>query len=338
MRNASGNGSVYDPVVGRFLSPDPFVQNANYADGYNRYAYCLNNPLNYTDPSGYVTEATEKAYINSYWYQRDSHPSAPGGGGGVGSTLGESRYQSSTGYHYDYVSNQYVDESGYRVSFSEALDWAINKYYYNTQIRTREFSTHKRLVLKVNITGKLKLFTGRGLLNQKLQWAHPRLKINISLNLISDCNYIPKLKYGSFQDAIDWSRYLYNNGVINPANERYYNLADIADTKTFPHTTNSGMNGPGAAGFKTGKYDWGYATKKLMDKGQYIQSNYIHGFSLLSDSNNSYYRIHLYNTRMDRAVISFTTRDFLAFSDLLYYITGKDFNNLKNGSDEWTSF
>ena len=71
-------------MVGRFLSPDPFVQNANYADGYNRYAYCLNNPLNYTDPSGYVTEASEKAYINSYWYQRDSHPSAPGGGGGVG--------------------------------------------------------------------------------------------------------------------------------------------------------------------------------------------------------------------------------------------------------------
>ncbi len=46
------NGRVYDPMLSRFLSPDPFVQLPGSAMGYNRYAYCLNNPLLFTDPSG----------------------------------------------------------------------------------------------------------------------------------------------------------------------------------------------------------------------------------------------------------------------------------------------
>ena len=46
------NGRVYDPVLARFLSPDPFVQVPAFNDGFNRYAYCLNNPLIYTDPDG----------------------------------------------------------------------------------------------------------------------------------------------------------------------------------------------------------------------------------------------------------------------------------------------
>lgn len=49
------NGRIYDPVLGRFLSPDPYVQLPGYANGFNRYAYCLNNPLVYTDPTGELT-------------------------------------------------------------------------------------------------------------------------------------------------------------------------------------------------------------------------------------------------------------------------------------------
>lgn len=47
------NGRVYDPTLGRFMSADPYVQFANHTQGYNRYAYVQNNPLKYTDPSGY---------------------------------------------------------------------------------------------------------------------------------------------------------------------------------------------------------------------------------------------------------------------------------------------
>ena len=47
------NGRVYDPVLGRFLSADPFVGDAGDSQEYNRYSYVNNNPLGYTDPSGY---------------------------------------------------------------------------------------------------------------------------------------------------------------------------------------------------------------------------------------------------------------------------------------------
>lgn len=47
------DGRMYDPELGRFLSPDPFVQAPDYTQGLNRYIYCLNNPLSLYDPSGY---------------------------------------------------------------------------------------------------------------------------------------------------------------------------------------------------------------------------------------------------------------------------------------------
>ena len=46
------NGRMYDPVLGRFLSPDPFVQNPLFSQSFNRYSYAWNNPLVYTDPDG----------------------------------------------------------------------------------------------------------------------------------------------------------------------------------------------------------------------------------------------------------------------------------------------
>jgi len=46
------NGRVYDPQIARFLSPDPQLQAPGYWLNYNRYGYCWNNPLIYTDPTG----------------------------------------------------------------------------------------------------------------------------------------------------------------------------------------------------------------------------------------------------------------------------------------------
>ena len=39
------NGRLYDPVIARFFSPDNFVQAPSFTQSYNRYSYCLNNPL-----------------------------------------------------------------------------------------------------------------------------------------------------------------------------------------------------------------------------------------------------------------------------------------------------
>lgn len=46
------NARLYDPAVGRFLSPDPYIQSPDFTQNFNRYSYCLNNPLKYTDPNG----------------------------------------------------------------------------------------------------------------------------------------------------------------------------------------------------------------------------------------------------------------------------------------------
>jgi len=49
------NGRVYDRVAGRFISADPFIDGAGNTQGWNRYSYVHNNPLSFTDPSGYLT-------------------------------------------------------------------------------------------------------------------------------------------------------------------------------------------------------------------------------------------------------------------------------------------
>nr|WP_277347536.1 RHS repeat-associated core domain-containing protein [Wenzhouxiangella sp. XN79A] len=46
------NGRIYDALLGRFLQADPFVEDATTL---NRYTYVHNNPLAYTDPSGYFS-------------------------------------------------------------------------------------------------------------------------------------------------------------------------------------------------------------------------------------------------------------------------------------------
>ncbi|MBA2409353.1 MAG: RHS repeat-associated core domain-containing protein [Gammaproteobacteria bacterium] len=47
------NGRVYHPGLGRFISADPTVQFPKASQSFNRYSYVINNPLSYTDPSGF---------------------------------------------------------------------------------------------------------------------------------------------------------------------------------------------------------------------------------------------------------------------------------------------
>jgi RHS repeat-associated protein len=64
------NGRMYDPVVGKFLSPDPVLQFPDNLQNYNRYSYVLNNPLKYTDPGGYKARKAEMLYMdwNDGWW------------------------------------------------------------------------------------------------------------------------------------------------------------------------------------------------------------------------------------------------------------------------------
>ena len=63
------NGRLYDPILGRMLSPDVVIQDEQNSQAYNRYSYCFNNPLRFTDPSGYVVTIPpefEQYYMPQY--------------------------------------------------------------------------------------------------------------------------------------------------------------------------------------------------------------------------------------------------------------------------------
>ena len=52
-------GRVYDPLASRFTTADPIMQAPYWSQGMNRYAYVFNDPLNATDPSGFLSMSDE---------------------------------------------------------------------------------------------------------------------------------------------------------------------------------------------------------------------------------------------------------------------------------------
>lgn len=48
------NGRIFNPVIGRFMSPDPNVFYPENPQDFNRYSYVHNNPLSFVDPSGFA--------------------------------------------------------------------------------------------------------------------------------------------------------------------------------------------------------------------------------------------------------------------------------------------
>ncbi len=46
------DGRLYDPLVGRMFSPDPYIPDGTNTQDYNKYIYARNNPLKYNDPDG----------------------------------------------------------------------------------------------------------------------------------------------------------------------------------------------------------------------------------------------------------------------------------------------
>jgi hypothetical protein len=54
------NGRVYDPLLARFGTPDPMTEDPFSTQGWNRYTYVGNSPVNFTDPSGYC-------FLGCFW-------------------------------------------------------------------------------------------------------------------------------------------------------------------------------------------------------------------------------------------------------------------------------
>lgn len=54
----------YDPALGRFIQPDTIIPNPGDVAAFDRYAYVLNNPLKYSDPTGHQATCTMDAKNN----------------------------------------------------------------------------------------------------------------------------------------------------------------------------------------------------------------------------------------------------------------------------------
>ncbi|WP_444923822.1 RHS repeat-associated core domain-containing protein [Microbulbifer sp. DLAB2-AF] len=84
------NGRIYDPTLGRFLSPDPIVQAPTYSQNWNRYSYVFNNPLSFTDPSGYrITRRYPEKPKKDDGQEPDGRDGGDGGVEGEVSTTGQ---------------------------------------------------------------------------------------------------------------------------------------------------------------------------------------------------------------------------------------------------------
>ena len=99
------NARIYDPVIGRFLSPDGLIPSPTDLQSYNRYSYVRNNPLSFVDPTGFAREdhITYGSYKEHRRAQKDWSPkpdtshiiSFPGNSGHFNSKTGKFYQQNS---------------------------------------------------------------------------------------------------------------------------------------------------------------------------------------------------------------------------------------------------
>ena len=63
------NGRIYDPTLGRMLTADILVSYPERSTSFNRYAYALNNPLRFVDPTGWDILALGPDTVRGYRQQ-----------------------------------------------------------------------------------------------------------------------------------------------------------------------------------------------------------------------------------------------------------------------------
>jgi RHS repeat-associated protein len=163
------NGRMYDPLAGQFLSPDKNIQDPYNSQNLNRYSYCVNNPLKYSDPTGFNVSVTVQ-YVHDIVYGPQSHVdqmlkelfgamyedvfhggfdyafliSGFGGNRGGGGNINGKTQDNKNGYSGDPIYDKAVLGGGPNSKFSSldlaAMDFGI-RYNDNSISRGLEFGT-----------------------------------------------------------------------------------------------------------------------------------------------------------------------------------------------------
>lgn len=141
------NGRMYDPILGRFLGVDPIIQSMDNSQSFNGYSYCLNNPLIYTDPSGfdYLQSMKDAYWGRGYFDYRGGiyqlgdeddwtyYQYTLGGFGPAADLSYNASHQ--VDYHYNWSTRKYYNNSGKTVSPNEVY----NNYVIPNSSLTVEF-------------------------------------------------------------------------------------------------------------------------------------------------------------------------------------------------------
>jgi RHS repeat-associated protein len=123
----------YDPQIGRFISPDTIVPNPANPQSLNRYSYCLNNPLKYTDPTGhqYEDDGYYEALCEEYGYNSSAGYAFFFSGGEMIGTVNVNTFVAwvdESPELFDYISSE-RDSSSW---VNQALNG--NNYYYHSNL------------------------------------------------------------------------------------------------------------------------------------------------------------------------------------------------------------
>jgi RHS repeat-associated protein len=141
------NARLYDAALGRFLSPDVYIQAADNSQNFNRYSYCLNNPLKYTDPSGNSFKSWYLGWLyntnSGYEFQKTFSKTALHFHSGRGSDVSMSGYEISNGdwkvfggertYNGEITYKSYYDKSFSGKMYYDGIEDVgfMHSYYLN---------------------------------------------------------------------------------------------------------------------------------------------------------------------------------------------------------------
>lgn len=157
------NGRVYDPLLAMFISPDNYIQAPGVVQNFNRYGYCLNNPLKYTDPTGnfvapwysWTKDASGNARPPKIGGYRGNDPSS----GNNAITVG--LYGYSAGPSSDFLDDWYRLSAGQRDSYGNSY----SAYATRQEEKISESGYYWKPDV-VTSTGEYKYFVENGVLKQ----------------------------------------------------------------------------------------------------------------------------------------------------------------------------
>ena len=155
------NGRLYDPVTSSMLNPDPYVQMPDCTQNFNRYAYCMNNPLTYVDPDGntfiesalifYVLFCTDLGYELQKDFlpialHLDLHLSTQQLGLGIDASVGvpktyalSVRFHGGLTYYWDFYDHSYQGwefRTGMELGFGGVCGISGTNYYFGGKKQT----------------------------------------------------------------------------------------------------------------------------------------------------------------------------------------------------------